>query len=165
MIAQNSEVYNPLHIFFHYMYTYMEKDLCRGVVYFTVLCDHPYLVSLITFCRSGIPTSCYIFNVFFIQFTIMMNCNYTSIYLHAFAAQDERHTCTAIVPNLTRLAVNLRWAALNKPYQNLLVLNTYRTVHALINNKHIELVAYLFMNSTYLNSVPVIILTMKCYCR
>ena len=25
----------------------MEKDLCRGVVYFTVLCDHPYLVSLL----------------------------------------------------------------------------------------------------------------------
>ena len=26
---------------------YMEKDLCKGVVYFTVLCDHPYLVSLL----------------------------------------------------------------------------------------------------------------------
>ena len=25
----------------------MEQDLCRGVVYFTVLCDHPYLVSLL----------------------------------------------------------------------------------------------------------------------
>ena len=25
----------------------MEKDLCRGVVYFTVLCDHPCLVSLL----------------------------------------------------------------------------------------------------------------------
>ena len=33
----------PLHIFFQYM----EKDLCRGVVYFTVLCDHPCLVSLL----------------------------------------------------------------------------------------------------------------------
>ena len=28
---------------------YMEKDVCRGwgVVYFTVLCDHPYLVSVL----------------------------------------------------------------------------------------------------------------------
>jgi len=25
----------------------MEKDPCRGVVYLTVLCDHPYLVSLL----------------------------------------------------------------------------------------------------------------------
>ena len=25
----------------------MEKDLCRGVVYFTVLCNHPYLVPLL----------------------------------------------------------------------------------------------------------------------
>ena len=47
MITQNSEVYTiPLHIFFHYT-RIMEKDLCRGVVYFTVLCDHPYLVSLL----------------------------------------------------------------------------------------------------------------------
>ena len=46
MIAQNSEVYNPPTYLFS-LYTYMEKDLCRGVVYFTVLCDHPYLVSLL----------------------------------------------------------------------------------------------------------------------
>ena len=46
MIAQNSEVYNPPTYRFS-LYTYMEKDLCRGVVYFTVLCDHPYLVSLL----------------------------------------------------------------------------------------------------------------------
>ena len=46
MIAQNSEVYNPSTYLFS-LYTYMEKDLCRGVVYFTVLCDHPYLVSLL----------------------------------------------------------------------------------------------------------------------
>ena len=33
-------------IFFHY--TRMEKDLCRGdCIYFTALCDHPYLVSLL----------------------------------------------------------------------------------------------------------------------
>ena len=46
MIAQNSEVHNPPTYLFS-LYTYMEKDLCRGVVYFTVLCDHPYLVSLL----------------------------------------------------------------------------------------------------------------------
>ena len=46
MIAQNSEVYNPPTYLFS-LYTHMEKDLCRGVVYFTVLCDHPYLVSLL----------------------------------------------------------------------------------------------------------------------
>ena len=46
MITQNSEVYNPPTYLFS-LYTYMEKDLCRGVVYFTVLCDHPYLVSLL----------------------------------------------------------------------------------------------------------------------
>ena len=46
MIAQNSEVYNPPTYLFS-LYTYMEKDLCRGIVYFTVLCDHPYLVSLL----------------------------------------------------------------------------------------------------------------------
>ena len=34
---------NPLHIFFRYM-CIMEKDPCRGVVFLTVLCDHPYLV-------------------------------------------------------------------------------------------------------------------------
>ena len=36
----------PLHIFFHYTRIW-KKDLCRGVVYFTVLCDHPCLVSLL----------------------------------------------------------------------------------------------------------------------
>ena len=46
MITQNSEVYNPP-TYLSSLYTYMEKDLCRGVVYFTVLCDHPYLVSLL----------------------------------------------------------------------------------------------------------------------
>ena len=33
--------------FFLYQECNMEQDLCRGVVYFTVLCDHPYLVSLL----------------------------------------------------------------------------------------------------------------------
>ena len=46
MIAQNSEVYNPPTYLFS-LYTYTEKDLCRGVVYFTVLCDHPCFVSLL----------------------------------------------------------------------------------------------------------------------
>ena len=46
MITQNSEVYNPPTYLFS-LYMYMERDLCRGVVYFTVLCDHPYLVSLL----------------------------------------------------------------------------------------------------------------------
>ena len=44
MSAQNSEVYNPpTEIFFHNTCIM----ICRGVVYFTVLCDHPYLVSLL----------------------------------------------------------------------------------------------------------------------
>jgi len=41
----------------------MEKDPCRGVVYLTVLRDHPYLVSLLF--HSAIPTSCYIFDVLY----------------------------------------------------------------------------------------------------
>ena len=45
MIAQNSEVYNPpTEIFF---YTCIMKKICKGIVYFTVLCDHPCLVSLL----------------------------------------------------------------------------------------------------------------------
>ena len=51
MITQNSEVYNPPYISFFVIHdNIMEKDLCGGggggggVVYFTVLCDHPYLV-------------------------------------------------------------------------------------------------------------------------
>ena len=38
--------YGWVSIFFHYM-RIMEKGPCRGVVYLTVLCDHPYLVSLL----------------------------------------------------------------------------------------------------------------------
>ena len=34
-----------------------------GVVYFTVMFDHPSC--FLTFCRSGIPISCYILNVFY----------------------------------------------------------------------------------------------------
>ena len=45
MIAQNSEVYNPPTEIFS-IYVYNEKR-CRGIVYFTVLCNHPYLVSLL----------------------------------------------------------------------------------------------------------------------
>ena len=37
---------NPLHIFLRNT-RIMEKDPCWGVVYLTVLCDYPYLVSLI----------------------------------------------------------------------------------------------------------------------
>ena len=45
MIAQNSEVYNPYRDLFPY--TCIMKKICRGIVYFTVLCDHPCLVSLL----------------------------------------------------------------------------------------------------------------------
>ena len=38
------------------------KCILDWVVYLTVLCHRPYLVS---FCCSAIPTSCYISNVFF----------------------------------------------------------------------------------------------------
>ena len=66
MIEHNcySEVYNHPYIsFFIVRSVYMEEDLCRGVVYFTVMFDHPSC--FLTFCRSGIPTSCYILNVFY----------------------------------------------------------------------------------------------------
>ena len=35
-----SEVYNPPYISSS-LYMYMEEDLCKGVVYFTVMFDHP----------------------------------------------------------------------------------------------------------------------------
>ena len=54
MIAQNSKVYNPPTYLFS-LYTYMEKDISRGVVYFTVLCDHPYLVSLLFAVLVSLP--------------------------------------------------------------------------------------------------------------
>ena len=72
MIKHNSEVYNHPYISFFIVHVYMEEDLCRGggggggggwVVYFTVVFDHPSC--FLTFCRSGIPTSCYICNVFY----------------------------------------------------------------------------------------------------
>ena len=46
MIAQNSEVYNPPYRDL-FPYTCIMKKICRGIVYFTVLCDHPFLVSLL----------------------------------------------------------------------------------------------------------------------
>jgi len=46
----------------------MEKDPCWGVIYLIVLCDHLFLV---TFCRSAIPTSCYILNVFYYLLIIL----------------------------------------------------------------------------------------------
>ena len=51
----------PTYISFFIIHVYMEEDLCRGVVYFTVMFDHPSCFP--TFCPSGIPTSCYIFNI------------------------------------------------------------------------------------------------------
>ena len=44
--ATNSEVYNPPTYLFS-LYMYMEEDLCREVVYFTVMLDHPNLVSVL----------------------------------------------------------------------------------------------------------------------
>ena len=41
-----------------------------GGVYFTVVFDHPSC--LLTFCRSGIPTSCYILNVFYYLFALTL---------------------------------------------------------------------------------------------
>ena len=46
MIAQNSEVYNPPTYLFQYTRIW-KKISVGGVVYFTVLCDHPCLVSLL----------------------------------------------------------------------------------------------------------------------
>ena len=41
---------------------YNEKRYVGVIVYFTVMFDHPSC--FLTFCRSGIPTSCYIFKCF-----------------------------------------------------------------------------------------------------
>ena len=51
----------PTEIFFH-IYMYNEKRYVGVIVYFTVMFDHPSC--FLTFCRSGIPTSCYIFKCF-----------------------------------------------------------------------------------------------------
>ena len=72
MIAQNSEVYNPPTFLFS-LYMYMEKDLCRGVVYFTVLCDHPYLVSLLFAVLVSLHPVTFS-NVFYYLFSYM-SCN------------------------------------------------------------------------------------------
>ena len=65
MIEHNSEVYNhPYILYLFSLYMYIWKKISVGViVYFTVMFDHPSC--FLTFCRSGIPTSCYIFNVFY----------------------------------------------------------------------------------------------------
>ena len=47
MVEHNSDVYNPPYIYLFSLYTYMEEDLFRGVVYITVMFDHPSLVSLL----------------------------------------------------------------------------------------------------------------------
>ena len=60
MIEHNSEVYNHPYISFFIVHVY--KISVGVIVYFTVMFDHPSC--FLTFCRSGIPTSCYIFNVF-----------------------------------------------------------------------------------------------------
>ena len=57
----------PTEIFFH-IYMYNEKRYVGVIVYFTVMFDHPSC--FLTFCRSGIPTSCYIFNVFYYLFML-----------------------------------------------------------------------------------------------
>jgi len=45
MVTQNS-VQTP-YISFFVIRVPQKKDPCRGVVYLTVLCDHPYLISLL----------------------------------------------------------------------------------------------------------------------
>ena len=71
MIEHNSEVYNHPYISFFIVHVLWKKISVGVVVYFTVMFDHPSC--FLTFCRSGIPTSCYIFKCFFIT------CNYYSL--------------------------------------------------------------------------------------
>ena len=52
----------PTYLFSLYMYIW-KKISVRVIVYFTVMFDHPSC--FLTFCCSGIPTSGYIFNVFY----------------------------------------------------------------------------------------------------
>ena len=56
-----------------YMYKWKMISV-GGVVYFTVMFDHPSC--FLTFCRSGIPTSCYIF--------IFITCCMIMTTLHVF---------------------------------------------------------------------------------
>ena len=51
------------YLLFHY--TSVETDVCKGVVYWTVLHYHPLLVSY--FCCSAIPTSCNVFLLLFLS--------------------------------------------------------------------------------------------------
>ena len=53
----------PTYLFSLYTVYIWKKISVGGVVYFTVMFDHPSC--FLTFCRSGIPTSCYILNVFY----------------------------------------------------------------------------------------------------
>ena len=50
------------------LYGIWKKISVGGVVYFNVVFDHPSC--FLTFRRSGIPTSCYIFNVFYYLYSI-----------------------------------------------------------------------------------------------
>ena len=62
MIEHNSEVYNhPYRDLLPYIHVQWKK-ICRGDCILHCYVDHPSC--FLTFCRSGIPTSCYIFNVF-----------------------------------------------------------------------------------------------------
>ena len=68
MIAQNSEVYNPPTEIdlFPYTCTYNEKRYVGDCILHCFV--RSSLPCYLTFCRSGIPTSCYIFNVFYYLF-------------------------------------------------------------------------------------------------
>ena len=60
MIAQNSEVYNPpTEFFFHNLYVYNDVGGLHTSLFCAII---PTL--FLTFCRSGVPTSCYIFKCF-----------------------------------------------------------------------------------------------------
>ena len=57
-------IQSPLHIFF-IIQVLWKKISVGGIVYFTVLCDHPYLVSLLFAVLVSLHPSCYILNVFY----------------------------------------------------------------------------------------------------
>ena len=81
MIAQNSEVYNPPTYLFS-LYMYMEQDLCRGVVYFTVLCDHPYLVSVlfaVLVSLHPVTFSNVFYYLLYISYRVYDNCLYSPV--------------------------------------------------------------------------------------
>ena len=95
MIEHNSEVYNHPYISFFTVHVYIWKKISVGViVYFTVMFDHPSC--FLTFCRSGIPTSCYIFNVFYyFYFSCMNTLSHSSRSpLHTPSHSSHPHTHT-----------------------------------------------------------------------